>query len=274
MEVHSGLSARIADKAGFDALWASGLAISTLMGLRDCNEVSSTQILTIVEWITDATSKPLLVDGDSGHGNFNNARLFARKLRDRGASGVCFEDKLFPKLNSFVGEHQPLAAKEEFAGRISAAKDATAGSNFCVIARTEALISNRGMAEALDRAAAYQEAGADAILIHSKQSTPTEVIDFAERWGCKTPLLIVPTTYPDLNLDSIQKAGISGVIWANQNIRATAQAMINVCADLVRTKLPKTVENQIVSITDLFTLLDYDELNIADNRYLPEIYQR
>ena len=125
MEAHNGLSARIVEEAGFEAIWASGLAISASLGVRDCNEASWTQTLECVEFMADATTIPLLVDGDSGHGNFNNVRRFVRKLEQRGAAGVCLEDKLFPKANSFVnGEGQALANADEFAGRIRAGADA------------------------------------------------------------------------------------------------------------------------------------------------------
>src|SRR5229473_1709524 len=109
MEAHSGLSAKIVEEAGFRGIWASGLSISASLGLRDSNEASWTQVLEILEYMVDATSLPILVDGDTGHGNFNNVRRFVRKLGERGVGGVCIEDKLFPKANSFIGEAQPLA---------------------------------------------------------------------------------------------------------------------------------------------------------------------
>ena len=120
MEAHSGLSAKIAEEAGFRGLWASGLSISASLGLRDSNEASWTQVVDVLEYMADATRLPILVDGDTGHGNFNNMRRFTRKLGERGIAGVCIEDKLFPKANSFVGEAQPLADVEEFCGRLKA----------------------------------------------------------------------------------------------------------------------------------------------------------
>ena len=271
MEVHSGLSARIADLAGFEAIWASGLAISSLMGLRDSNEASWSQVLTIVEWIVDASPRPLLVDGDSGHGNFNNARRFASKLAKIGAAGVCFEDKLFPKTNSFVGERQELAGIDEFSGRIAASKDACSGYDFAVVARTEALVSGRSMNEALDRAHAYCEAGADAILIHSKRATGDEVIEFSEKWNRRSPLIVVPTTYPNVDLDVLNRAGVTGVIWANHSIRASARAMEDVCADIRRSGSPDSNSPRLVSVQDLFSLLDYHELDAAERNYLPDV---
>ena len=139
MEAHDGLSAKIVEEAGFRGVWASGLTISAAMGLRDSNEASWTQVLDHLEYMADATGLPILVDGDTGHGNFNNVRRFVRKLCERGLAGVCIEDKLFPKTNSFIGEAQPLADTEEFCGRIKAGKDSQLDDDFVLVARVEAL---------------------------------------------------------------------------------------------------------------------------------------
>src|SRR5215207_10122255 len=103
MEAHNGLSARIVEEAGFKAIWASGLSISAALGVRDNNEASWTQVLEVVEFMADATEIPILLDGDTGFGNFNNVRRLVRKLEQRGVAGVCLEEKLFPKTNSFLG---------------------------------------------------------------------------------------------------------------------------------------------------------------------------
>src|SRR6202012_5528453 len=145
MEAHNGLSAKIVEEAGFPAIWGSGLTISASLGLRDSNEASWTQVLDVLEYMADAVSIPILVDGDTGYGNFNNVRRLVRKLGERGVAGVCIEDKLFPKTNSFIGEPQPLADIEEFGGRLRAAKDSQVDDDFTVVARIEALISGRGM---------------------------------------------------------------------------------------------------------------------------------
>ena len=109
MEAHNGLSAKIVEEAGFKGIWASGLSMSAALGVRDSNEASWTQVLDQLEFMSDATRIPILVDGDTGYGNFNNVRRLVRKLCQRQIAGVCIEDKLFPKTNSFIGEAQPLA---------------------------------------------------------------------------------------------------------------------------------------------------------------------
>ena len=180
MEAHNGLSARIVREAGFKGIWALGLSISAQFGVRDNNEASWTQVVDVLEFMADAGDLPILLDGDTGYGNFNNMRRLVRKLEQCGIAGVCIEDKQFPKTNSFLnGERQPLADIEEFAGRIAAGKDTQTDPSFCIVARVEALIAGWGMDEALRRAEAYRAAGADAILIHSKLSKPDEILTFA-----------------------------------------------------------------------------------------------
>src|SRR5437868_7327789 len=119
MEAHNGLSAKVVEEAGFEGIWASGLSISASLGVRDNNEASWTQILEVVEFMCDATRIPILLDGDTGYGNFNSVRRLVRKLEQRGVAGVCIEDKLFPKTNSLSkGRAQPLAGIDEFCGKI------------------------------------------------------------------------------------------------------------------------------------------------------------
>src|SRR6266508_1109086 len=153
MEAHNGLSAKIVEETGFKGIWASGLSISAAMGVRDNNEASWTQVLDVVEFMSDATSIPILLDGDTGYGNFNNMRRLVRKLEQRDVAAVCIEDKLFPKTNSFInGERQPLAEIDEFCGKIKAAKDTQEDPDFTVVARVESLIAGWGMSETLRRA--------------------------------------------------------------------------------------------------------------------------
>jgi phosphoenolpyruvate phosphomutase len=269
MEAHSGLSARIVEEAGFRGIWASGLTISANLGLRDSNEASWTQVLEVLEFMADAASVPILVDGDTGYGNFNNVRRLVRKLCDRQIAGVCIEDKLFPKTNSFIGEAQPLANIDEFCGRIKAGKDSQTDEDFVLVARVEALISGRGLDEALRRAEAYHQAGADAILIHSKQPTAAEIFSFTERWGRRAPLIIVPTTYYATSTDLFLQAGISTVIWANQTLRAGITAMREISKRIFEDQSLMEVEGRIATVKDIFRLVGNAELEEAERRYLP-----
>jgi len=269
MEAHSGLSAKIVEEAGFPGIWASGLSISASLGLRDSNEASWTQVLEVLEFMVESTELPVLVDGDTGYGNFNNVRRLVRKLCERGIAGICIEDKLYPKTNSFIGERQPLADIEEFSGRIKAGKDSQSDDDFVIVARTEALISGHGLDEALLRAEAYHAAGADAILIHSKQKTANEILAFADRWQNRCPLIIVPTTYHSTPTSLFRQAGISTVIWANHNLRAAITAMRETSRRIWEDASVREVEGRVASVQDIFRLVGNAELEAAERRYLP-----
>ena len=268
MEAHSGLSAKIVEEAGFRGIWASGLAVSAALGVRDSNEASWTQVLEILEFMSDATTIPILVDGDTGYGNFNNLRRLVKKLCQHDIAGVCIEDKLFPKTNSFIGEAQPLAEIEEFCGKIKAGKDSQLDDDFSLIARIEALIAGWGLDEALRRAEAYHAAGADAILIHSKLATADEILTFKRDWGDRCPVVIVPTMYYETPTETFSRAGISMVIWANHNLRASISAMRDVCRKIYGEQGLVAIEGEITSIQDVFELMGNQELAEAEKRYL------
>src|SRR4030095_186468 len=173
MEAHNALSARVVEEAGFRGIWASGLSISAALGVRDNNEASWTQVLEVVEFMSDATCIPILLDGDTGYGNFNNMRRLVKKLEQRGVAAVCIEDKLFPKTNSFIGsERQPLATIDEFRGKMKAVKDAQTEPDFCLVARLEGFIAGWGLDEMLRRAEDYYIGGADALLTYRKEEDP------------------------------------------------------------------------------------------------------
>ncbi len=270
MEAHNGLSARIAEEAGFRAIWASGLAISAALGVRDNNEASWTQVLEVVEFMSDATTVPILLDGDTGFGNFNNVRRLVRKLEQRGIAALCIEDKLFPKTSSFInGDRQPLADIAEFAGKIKAVKDAQQDSDFCLVARLEGFIAGWGVDEMLRRAEAYHAAGADALLVHSRRSGPEEVLAFARAWQGRSPIVIVPTTYYSTPAEVFEKAGIRLVIWANHSVRAAISAMTETTREIQRTRSVRDVEDRIAPVGEVFRLQKADELLQAEDRYLP-----
>jgi phosphoenolpyruvate phosphomutase len=269
MEAHDGLSAKIVEEAGFRGIWASGLSMATALGVRDSNEASWTQVLEILEFMSDATSIPILMDGDTGFGNFNNMRRLVRKLCQRDIAGVCIEDKLFPKTNSFIGHGQPLADIDEFCGKIKAGKDSQTNDDFCVVARIEALISGWGLDEALRRAEAYHAAGADALLVHSKISSAAEILAFMREWDNRSPVVIVPTTYYGTPTDQFRDAGISAIIWANHSLRASIKAMRETVQAIHQQESIAEVEDRIASLRDVFTLAGNAELSEAEDRYLP-----
>ncbi len=268
LEAHNGLSARIAEEAGFRGLWASGLALSAQFGVRDNNEASWTQVVDMVEFMADVTSVPILLDGDTGYGNFNNMRRLVRKLEQRGIAGVCIEDKLFPKTNSFIdGDRQELADIDEFCGKIAAGKDSQSDDDFCVIARVEAYIAGWDTGEAIKRAEAYRRAGADAILIHSAWSRPDQILEFAREWASRAPLVIVPTKYYSTPTQVFREADISLVIWANHLVRSAVSAMQATARRIFQDESLIDVEDHIASVKEIFRLQGADELAEAERRY-------
>lgn len=270
-EAHNGLSAKIVQEAGFKGIWASGLSISAQFGVRDNNEASWTQVLETLEFMSDATTIPILLDGDTGYGNFNNMQRLVRKLEQRKIAAVCIEDKLFPKTNSFIkGDAQPMADMHEFCGKIKAGKDAQSDPNFSIIARVEAFICGWGLAEALRRAEAYRQAGADGILIHSALAVPDEILAFKQEWGNRCPVVIVPTKYYATPTDVFRQHGFSIVIWANHLLRSSVSAMQKTARTLKEQEHLLSIEDKVAPVSEIFRLQNAAELQEAEDRYLPK----
>jgi len=271
MEAHNGLSAKIAEEAGFEGIWGSGLSISAALGVRDNNEASWTQVMEVVEFMADATTVPILLDGDTGYGNFNSARRLVMKLEQRGVAGVCIEDKLFPKTNSFIrGTAQPLADMFEHAGKIRAMKEAQRDEDFVVVARVEALIAGHGLEEAMKRGEEYRKAGADAVLIHSSKKNAGEILAFKKEWGDRLPLVIVPTKYYTTPTDVFREAGFKIVIWANHLMRSALATMQATAKQIFQDQSLMNVEEKVAPLADVFRLQGEHELEQAEKAYLPQ----
>ena len=268
MEAHNGLSAKIVQEAGFKGIWASGLSMATALGVRDRNEASWTQVIETLEFMSDATSIPIMLDGDTGYGDFNNFRRLVVKLCQRDIAAVCIEDKVFPKTNSLIEGKQVLADIEEFSGKIRAGKDSQLDADFSIVARVEALIAGWGLDEALRRAEAYHAAGADAILIHSKRPGPEEILAFAKEWAGRAPLVIVPTTYYATPTERFREAGLSLAIWANHNLRASIAAMRTVSQRIHAQQSLREVEGEVTPLKEVFALAGDQEVAEAERRYL------
>ena len=269
-EAHNGLSAKIVEEAGFKAIWGSGLTISAQYGVRDNNEASWTQVLDNLEFMSDATDIPILLDGDTGYGNFNNFQRLVKKLEQRDIAAVCIEDKIFPKTNSFIsGEKQQLADIDEFAGKISAGKDAQTDDAFSIIARVEAFIAGWGLDEAMKRAEAYHKAGADGILIHSALSNPEEILAFKKEWGNRSPVVIVPTKYYSTPTEVFKEKDISIIIWANHILRSSITSMQQTTKLIFQEENLHNVEDQVASVGEIFRLRGASELQDSEDKYLP-----
>jgi phosphoenolpyruvate phosphomutase len=255
LEAHNAVSARIASEAGADALWASSLTLSCSFGYPDDESLPFEQAEDMIAAIVTSSAVPVLVDGDTGGCGSRDVTTIVRGLCRIGAAGVAFEDKRAPKINSLTpgGGHR-LATIDEFAGRIGAARAAQTNPGFVVVARTEALIAGLGLAEALARAEAYVDAGADAVLIHSKAPTFDEVARFLRGWSRSAPVLCVPTTYAATPPDAFAAAGVAGVIWANQLMRAAVDAMQLTARDIIRARNAAGVEHRIAPVPELWRL--------------------
>ena len=227
---HNGLSAKLVERAGFDGVWASGLEISASYGIPDASLISMNQFLEAARSMNEVIDIPIVADCDTGYGNAMNVMYMVKRYEEAGIAAVSIEEKKFPKDNSLLaGGRQELLRVEEFEGKLEAAKSAQKNSDFMVIARVEALIAGWGQEEAQMRAHRYAEAGADAILIHSKSSDPGEVLEFINNWDLDVPLVLVPTNYPSLKEEDIEELGkVKLVIYANHGLRAAIRAMEDV----------------------------------------------
>ena len=270
MESHNAMSGKLVEEAGFRGIWGSGLTIAASMGVRDNNEASWTEVADIVEHICDATNIPILLDADTGYGNFNNARILTRKLEKIGVAAVSIEDKLFPKTNSYIdSEQQPLASIEEFCGKIRAIKDSQADPDFCMVARIESFITGHGLGEALKRAEAYYNAGADALFIHSKKTVPEDIINFMNEWKDTCPVIIAPTTYWETPTEVFEELGVSIVIWANIMMRASMKHMHKIAKKVNCDCSLANVIEEIVPVQEIFRLQNVEELKEAERKYFP-----
>jgi phosphoenolpyruvate phosphomutase len=270
MAAHSPLSAKLAEEAGFDGVWASGFELSALYGLPDVSLVSMTQHLDMVRAMAAHVALPVIADIDTGFGNAVNVDYVVRQYEAAGAAAVVMEDKTFPKVTSLVaGGRQELLPATEFVGKIAAALAARTSPDFLVIARTEALIAGLGQAEALARASAYAAAGADLILVHSKAKTPDEIESFARAWTGAAPLVLVPTAYPQLTGSRIEALGKVGVvIYGNHAIRAAVTAMQQIFARIRADGGILGVEPDIVPVDEIFRLQDMQEVKRLEEKFL------
>lgn len=266
---HDALSAKLAEEAGFDAIWASGFGISAVQAVPDANILTLTETLEAVRRICDAVRIPVVADCDNGYGNAINVIRTVNEFERAGAAGICIEDNDFPKRCSFyAGVRRELVAVAEHARKIEAATGARRSPDFFVIARTEALIAGLGMDEALLRATAYAEAGADAVLIHSKAADFAELRTFAAAWSGRVPLVAVPTTYPTVAAAELEAAGFRLAIFANQALRSAIVAMRGTLGEIRKSGCASGVEDRIATLDEVYALVGVPELKANEERYL------
>ncbi len=268
LEAHSGITGLIVEQTKvfsnggvkqFDAMWVSSLCDSTAKGKPDIELVDMTSRYRTIDDIMEVTTKPIIFDGDTG-GLTEHFVYTVRSLERMGVSMVIIEDKTGLKKNSLFGTEvkQTQATIEEFCEKIRAGKDAQKTSDFMICARIESLILERGMEDALERAFAFVEAGADAIMIHSRKKDPTEIFDFLKAFRDKnqiTPIVLVPTSFNTVYEDEFKKKGANIIIYANQLTRTGFPAMKDAAETILKNSRAKECDDKCMSIKDIINLI-------------------
>lgn len=254
------MSAKLVEIYGFDAIWAGSFAISATHAVPDASILTMTEFYDTASSMTQICEIPVIADCDTGYGGPSNVRHMVKKYENAGIAAICIEDKTFPKQNSLLENGQnELISEKEFVAKIIAAKETKQDKNFMIIARVEALISGVGMDEALKRATAYEKAGADAILIHSKKKTAEEIFEFADLWKGKLPIVVVPTTYDSVKIDELISHKIKMVIYANQTLRAAHASISRVLKQMIKSNSIREIKEDISSMEEIFNLQEmYD----------------
>ncbi len=269
LEVHSGLTGLIAEKTvvesngkldQFDAMWISSLCDSTAKGKPDIELVDMSSRIRTIDDVMDVTTKPIILDGDTG-GLIEHFVYNVRTLERMGVSAVIIEDKTGLKKNSLFGTEveQTQDSIENFCAKIRAGKQVLRTEEFMIIARIESLILERGMEDALNRAFAYTEAGADGIMIHSRKKAPDEILEFCRLFrekDKKTPIVVVPTSFNSITEEELAAAGVNIVIYANQLTRSAFPAMQSTAVEILKNHRALEVDAKLMPFKDIIRLID------------------
>jgi len=269
IEVHSGLTGLIAEKTvvenggeldQFDAMWISSLCDSTAKGKPDIELVDMSSRIRTIDDVMDVTTKPIILDGDTG-GLIEHFVYNVRTLERMGVSAVIIEDKTGLKKNSLFGTEveQTQDSIENFSAKIRAGKNAQRTEEFMIIARIESLILERGMEDALTRAFAFVEAGADGIMIHSRKKSPDEIVEFCKKFrekDAKTPIVVVPTSFNSITEEELAAAGVNIVIYANQLTRSAYPAMQSTAVEILKNHRALEVDSKLMPFKDIIKLID------------------
>lgn len=259
MEAHNALAARICEQNGFPAIWVSWLCIACSIALRRNREATWTEVTMTTDWILEATRLPVLFDGDIWHGNHNNVRQMVCELGRRGFAGVVINDKVFSGPGCFVDDDPILLPIKKFQEKLRAAKDAQEVRDFLIIAGLEGFIAGQPVNFVVEQAHEYIEAGADALLIHSRQSDVVEIAKFLEQWQEQVPVIVSPTSYPNVTFAQLKTLGVSGVICVNQTIRAAASAIDRSTRPNLRVSTPAAANDEMAPLMEILDPLSRDK---------------
>lgn len=268
LEVHNGLTGLIVENTQietdnatleFDGMWESSLTDSTSKGKPDTNAVDISSRVSTIDQILEVTTKPIIVDADNG-GLPEHFTFTVRTLERLGVSAVIIEDKVGPKRNSLFGTDvvQSQDSIDDFSHKISLGKKSQITDDFMIIARIESLILKQGMEDALKRAQAYVKAGADGIMIHSKEKNPYEILEFCKefkKFNVQIPLVAVPSTYSMITEDELLKAGVRIVIYANHLLRSAFPAMVETAKSILKNRRCFEASEKCMPIKDIITLI-------------------
>jgi len=256
------MSAKLIEINDFDAVWAGSFAISATHAVPDASIMTMTEFLQVAKNMVDSCNIPIIADCDTGFGGPSNVSHLVKQYEQAGVAGISIEDKIFPKQNSLLenGKHELLGEKD-FVAKIIAAKESKSNQDFMIIARTEALIAGLGVKEAIKRANAYEIAGADAILIHSKNNTPHEIFEFCDSWKGSIPLVVVPTSYGGVKINELVSHKIKMVIYANQSLRIAHKSMSRLLKKLKNAESLDEVDEELSSMEEIFDLQKMFEIH-------------
>ena len=255
------MSAKLVEINNFDAIWSGSFAISSTHGVPDASILTMTEFFDVASNMAQTCDIPIIADCDTGYGGPSNVMHMVKKYENAGIAAVCIEDKTFPKRNSLLKDgFNELISEKEFVAKILAAKDAKKNKDFMIIARVESLISGLSMETALKRAEAYEDAGADAILIHSKQKNPDEIFEFADSFKGNCPVVVIPTTYDTVKINELESHNIKMVIYANQTLRAAHKSMMNLLKILKNSENISSVNDKLSSMESIFELQSMYEI--------------
>ncbi|MCH8225566.1 MAG: phosphoenolpyruvate mutase [Chloroflexi bacterium] len=280
LEAHSGLSGLVVENARaevngrvieYDGIWESSLTDSATKGLPDASIVGNDSRAHTIDEILNVTTKPIIVDGDTG-GEASQFEYMVKNLERLGVSAIIIEDKVFPKRNSLDGSaRQDLEDPVVFSERIRAGKEVVINDDFMIIARLESLIAGAGLADALDRAEQYIHAGVDGIMIHSSDKRPDDILAFAEaykplcqRLGRRPVLVCVPTTYNTITDAQLVDCGFNIIIHANHLLRSAYKAMNQAAMAILESGRSLEVDPLCAPVAEIFVTVGADRINRKD----------
>ena len=278
LEAHSGLSGLVTEKLDFDFIWESSLTDSASKGLPDASIVGNESRIHTIDEILNVTTKPMIVDGDTG-GDEDNFRFLIKRLENQGVSAVIVEDKIFPKRNSFGGTvGAGMEDPNIFSKKLEVGMKTKSTKDFLIIARLESLIAGLGMNETMMRAEKYINAGVDGIMIHSKLKEPSEVLEFIPKFeklcaklGRRPYLIAVPTTYNTISDDELINSGVDIIIHANHLLRAAYKSMIETASLISNSRRSYESDSNIASVKEIFSAVGYDKIIERDKEKSPNI---